>query len=181
MVRSTAPRGTIRRAVTADQPLLGEIAAEVFAIYGSDYGLMIPAYARDVRVITLVYELDAMPVGFIQVGFLESRAGRRGLIADVLAVAIADGYQGRGFGSALFHRAFELLRPMLERGTVADIQLTVADTNRGAARLFGSLGFRVLDEDYGTYEGGQRAIRMGLGALPRRRPATPGEDPPADA
>ena len=146
--------------------MLGDIAGDVFAIYGSDYGLMIPAYARDVRVITLVYEQQGMPVGFIQVGFLESRSGRRGLIADVLAVAVANGFRGRGHGTALFRRAFDLLRPMLERGTVTDVQLTVADSNGRAARLFQRLGFRVVDPDYGTYEGGQRAIRMGLRHLP---------------
>ena len=166
MVRSASAKGIIRRATPADQPLLGEIAGEVFAIYGSDYGLMIPAYARDVRVITLVYELERVPVAFIQVGFLESRSGRRGLIADVLAVAVAAGYRGRGLGTALFRRAFDLLRPMLERGTVSDVQLTVADTNGRGARLFQRLGFRVVDTDYGTYEGGQRAIRMGLRQLP---------------
>lgn len=162
MVRNASPKEVIRRATSADQPLLGEIAGDVFAIYGSDYGLMIPAYARDVRVITLVYEIEGIPVGFIQVGFLESRSGRRGLIADVLAVAVAEGYRRRGLGTALFQRAFALLRPMLDRGTVADVQLTVADSNARAFQLFERLGFQVLDADYGTYEGGQCAIRMGL-------------------
>lgn len=157
--------GTIRRATTEDQPYLGELAAKVFDLYGSDYGLMIPAYARDVRVITLLYEERKKPVGFIQVGFLEAPGNRRDLIADILAVAVAPGHQGRGFGTALFQRVFELLRPMRERGTVTDIQLTVADTNGRATQLFRRLGFEISDEGYGTYEGGQKAIRMSLAPL----------------
>jgi len=158
--------GTIRRATTEDQVLLGELAAEVFGIYGSDYGLMIPAYARDVRVITLIYEVNGQSVGFIQVGFLEASNQRRELVADILAVAMAPGAQRRGFGTELFERVFELLRPMRERGTVTDLQLTVADSNTRGIELFERLGFRIQDSDYGTYEGGQCAIRMGLGPLP---------------
>ncbi len=157
--------GTIRRATTDDQQYLGQLAADVFGVYGSDYGLMIPAYARDVRVITLLYEEQEKAVGFIQVGFLEAPGNRRDLIADILAVAVAPGYQARGYGSALFQRVFELLRPMRERGTVTDVQLTVADTNGQATELFKRLGFEMLDQEYGTYEGGQQAIRMGLRPL----------------
>ena len=155
--------GKIRRATPADHARLGELAEQVFAIYGNDYGLMIPAYARDVRVITLVYEEDEDLVGFIQVGFLEVEEDRRQLVADVLAVAVAPGYQGDGRGTALFRKAFEVLKPMRRRRAVMDVQLTVADTNGPAATLFRRLGFVELDETYGTYEGGQRAIRMGLG------------------
>lgn len=157
--------GTIRRATADDQQYLGELAEKVFAVYGTDYGLMIPAYARDVRVITLLYEENRVPVGFIQVGFLEAPGNRRDLIADILAVAMAPGFQGRGYGSVLFHRVFELLRPMRERGTVTDVQLTVADSNGRAIALFRRLGFEILDDEYGTYEGNQKAIRMSLGPL----------------
>ena len=54
---------------------------------------------------------------------------------------------------------------MRERGTVTDVQLTVADTNGRATELFRRLGFETLDEEYGTYEGSQKAIRMSLGPL----------------
>jgi ribosomal protein S18 acetylase RimI-like enzyme len=149
-----------------DQQYLGTLAEDVFAIYGDDYGLMIPAYARDVRVITLVYENNRTRVAFIQVGFLEAPNNRRDLIADILAVAVAPAHQGRGYGTALFYRVFELLRPMRERGTITDVQLTVADTNGRATQLFRRLGFEITDDQYGTYEGSQKAIRMGLGPLP---------------
>jgi ribosomal protein S18 acetylase RimI-like enzyme len=160
--------GTIRRATSNDQQYLGELAAKAFALYGDDYGLMIPAYARDARVITLLYEENHQPVGFIQVGFLEAPGNRRDLIADILAVAVAPGHQAQGCGTALFQRVFELLRPMRERGTVTDVQLTVADTNGRATQLFRRLGFEILDEEYGTYEGSQKAIRMSLGPLVNR-------------
>jgi len=158
--------GTIRRASSEDQHYLGSLAEKVFAIYGDDYGLMIPAYARDVRVITLLYEENRVPVGFIQVGFLEAPGNRRDLIADILAVAVSPDHQNRGCGTALFHRVFELLRPMRERGTVSEVQLTVADTNDRATDLFTRLGFEITDPDYGTYEGRQKAIRMSLAPLP---------------
>lgn len=154
--------GLVRRATSADHPRLGEIAAEVFAIYGKDYGVMIPAYARDVRVLTLVYEEAGTPIGFIQVGFIERSTRSKKLVADILAVGVAPLYQGQGVGAALFARAFEVLEPMRRRGTVEDVQLTVADTNGRATELFRRLGFCVQNLDYGNYEGGQRAIRMGL-------------------
>ncbi len=163
--------GTIRRATTNDQQYLGELAEEVFAIYGDDYGLMIPAYARDVRVITLLYEKNRKGVAFIQVGFLESPRNRRDLIADILAVAVSPVHQGHGYGTALFHRVFDLLRPMRERGTITDVQLTVADTNGRATQLFRRLGFEITDDEYGTYEGSQKAFRMGLGPLPDDTPS----------
>jgi len=163
--------GTIRRATTNDQQYLGELAEEVFSIYGDDYGLMIPAYARDVRVITLLYEKNRVCVAFIQVGFLESPGNRRNLIADILAVAVSPAHQGCGYGTALFHRVLELLRPMRERGTITDVQLTVADTNGRATQLFRRLGFEITDEKYGTYEGCQKAYRMGLGSLPNDTPS----------
>jgi ribosomal protein S18 acetylase RimI-like enzyme len=167
--------GTIRRATSLDHPRLGELAEQVFCIYGNDYGLMIPAYARDVRVITLVDDEDAAVVGFIQVGFIEVPENRRQLVADILAIAVAPERQGCGRGTALFRRAFELLRPMQRRNAVIDIQLTVADTNVEASELFRRLGFVVIDDEYGTYEGGQRALRMGLGsALPPDEATTPG-------
>ncbi len=164
--------GIIRKAQAEDLSFLGELAEEAFSVYGSDYGVMIPTYAQDMRVITLLCEEAGRPVGFIQVGFLEVPGGQQDLIADILAVAVAPAHQCKGHGTALFERALEILRPMRERGTVGDVQLTVADTNGRATRLFWRLGFRVSDEEHGKYEGGQRAIRMRLGPLnPRPRGA----------
>ena len=70
------------------------------------------------------------------------------LIADILAVAVAPGYQNRGYGTALFERVFELIRPMRERGTVTDLRLTVTDSNHRGTELFRRLGFEIqIDED----------------------------------
>ena len=46
------------------------------------------------------------------------------------------------------------------------MRLTVAEDNAPARALFASAGFAPLDEDAGTYDGGQRALRLRL-PLPR--------------
>lgn len=125
---------------------------------------MIPAYAGDARIISLVAEHHRKRAGFLQVGFVYGGQIRPGLVGDVLAVAVARPFQGVGVGTALFRRAFAVLRPMLERGSLRDIQLTVASTNDGGARLFRRLGFGVMETHYGTYECGQVAVRMSLWA-----------------
>lgn len=139
---------------------------------------MIPAYAADARIITLVAEHHRQRAGFLQVGFVYGSERRPGLVGDVLAVAVSPPFQGMGVGTALFERAFSMLRPMLERGNLQDVQLTVASTNHGGARLFRRLGFDVLAPAYGTYEGGQVAIRMSLWAGSRANPGEHGVEWP---
>ena len=154
----------IRRSRPRDHRWMGWLADQAFSIYGSEYGVMIPAYARDARIVSLVAERRGERAGFLQVGFVYGSSGRPGLVGDVLAVAVDVPFQGQGVGTALFARAFSLLRPMLERGNLQDVQLTVASTNRGGARLFQRLGFGVMEPSYGLYEGGQVAILMSLWA-----------------
>jgi ribosomal protein S18 acetylase RimI-like enzyme len=61
----------------------------------------------------------------------------RARTAHIPQVAVAADFQGRGLGSALLEAAFL----SLGRDRFEEISLTVTDANRGAVRLYESLGF----------------------------------------
>jgi ribosomal protein S18 acetylase RimI-like enzyme len=73
-----------------------------------------------------------------------------------------------GIGTRLLTFALEFVSEAAARAPVKEMRLTVADTNPGAQKLFGQHGFAILDAHHGSYDGGQRAIRM-------RRAITPAE------
>ena len=82
-------------------------------------------------------------------------------IADLLAIAVDRPFQRGGIGSRLLEHAIHLAGLSRQGGRISEIRLTVADSNQVGQRFFASFGFRVLDEQHGHYDGGQRAIRMG--------------------
>jgi ribosomal protein S18 acetylase RimI-like enzyme len=156
----------IRRAQPDDADWIRVTAAHVYAPLG-DYGTIIPAWMDHPGVMTFV-EHDQVRRGFILVGFYDPqephRPGRPAhLVADLLAIAVAPEHQRRGVGSQLLLFAIDLAtEAALESLPVRELRLTVADTNAPARALFTRHGFLVLDEHHGAYDGGQRAIRMGL-------------------
>ena len=61
--------------------------------------------------------------------------------------------------NAIVANAIEAVRS--ERRNASNTRKTMtADTNVRARKLFESFEFEVLDENHGSYDGGQRAIRM---------------------
>src|SRR5262249_8998986 len=108
--------------------------------------------------------------GFILIGFYEPADDRRGdYVADLLAIAVAPEFQRHGVGTDLLQYAIEFATLAGARAPVSELRLTVADTNRGARRLFTRMAFEIIDEEHGMYDGGQRAIRM---ARRLHKPAT---------
>lgn len=143
------------------------MAADVYGELG-DYGSIIRSWLAHPGVLTYLDEVRdgagrgaAISRGFTLLGFYEPSVGQSGpYVADLLAIAVARPHQRSGVGTALLKHAIHLAGLATRAGRVVEMRLTVADTNQVGRRFFTSFGFRVLDEDHGFYDGGQRAIRM---------------------
>ncbi|MDI6800217.1 MAG: GNAT family N-acetyltransferase [Actinomycetota bacterium] len=75
------------------------------------------------------------------------------------ALAVKDGFRGRGIGTALLEAVIESARSQ----GVKVIKLEVVDTNEGAQKLYERLGFkkvRSLKTGWLTAPGGYRAVRF---------------------
>jgi ribosomal protein S18 acetylase RimI-like enzyme len=122
----------------------------------------LPGWIPHPGVLTFIDEDDAgTRRGFILLGFYEPEDGDSdAYVADLLAIAVVPEHQGHGVGKRLLEYAIDLATLAGERVQVAEIRLTVADTNQRAQRLFKRCGFDVLDSRHGAYDGGQTAIRM---------------------
>jgi ribosomal protein S18 acetylase RimI-like enzyme len=160
--------GVIRRCTSADHEWIRETAAQVYRDLG-DYGTIIPSWLDHPGVLCFVEQADegSEPRGFILVGFYDPNGGDAApedevCIADLLAIAVAPAHQRRGVGSEMLLYAIDVARAARADRRVSELRLTVADGNAGARALFDRNGFTVVDETYGSYDGGQRAIRMRL-------------------
>jgi ribosomal protein S18 acetylase RimI-like enzyme len=146
----------IRPGGPADLAFVRALAVEAFAAFG-DYRQVIPEWLSNQGVLTFVAEQDGRPIGFAMVGFY--RLGEE-CAADLLAIAVAQGEERRGVGRRLLEQALRATRAARGSGRVTEIQLSVAEPNLRARRLFAAAGFVEVPGDHGTYDGGQRAIHM---------------------
>jgi ribosomal protein S18 acetylase RimI-like enzyme len=151
----------IRRATPADHVWIAKVASEVYLDLG-DYGSIIRSWLEHPGVLAYIDEDDQKnPRGFILLGFYQPAGIEAGTyMADLLAIAVDPAHQRKGVGRSLLRYAVHLAELASRTNRVPEIRLTVADTNRVGRHLFTSSGFRVLDENHGSYDGGQRAIRM---------------------
>jgi ribosomal protein S18 acetylase RimI-like enzyme len=143
-----------------DADWVRDTAQHVYAPLG-DYGTIIPGWMSHPGVLTYL-EVDEADVrrGFILVGFYEPGDRKAALVADLLAIGVAPEHQRRGIGRTLLEFALDLAGEAAKNSQVSEIRLTVAATNRPALSLFQGAGFVILDAHHGSYDGGQRAIRM---------------------
>lgn len=158
--------GSIRRATLRDDEWLRDTAGEVYAAFG-DYRTIIPSWLSHPGVLTFVEQArGGVRRGFILLGFyepsppLDDDEPPSEYVADLLAIAVAPGFQSQGIGTRLIKYAIDLSALAGQRVPVPQMRLTVAHTNIGAQRMFARHGFRILDDEHGSYDGGQRAIRM---------------------
>lgn len=146
------------------------MAAGVYRDLG-DYARIIPSWLDHPGVLAYVEESEERKRerrAFLLLGFYEPPEELRGrFVADLLAIAVAPQFQRRGIGRAMLDHAIRVAEVAGTGGRVAEIRLTVADGNEIGQRLYLSSGFRVLDEEHGFYDGGQRAIRMARRLAPR--------------
>jgi ribosomal protein S18 acetylase RimI-like enzyme len=144
------------------------VSAEVYADLG-DYGLIIPSWLDHPGVLSYV-DLETTRRGFVLLGFYEPTTGTAGTalpgasgeayVADLLALAVDPPAQRQGVGRRLLGHAIAVAELASRHGRVSELRLTVAEGNAVGLRLYQQTGFQVLDEDHGSYDGGQRAIRM---------------------
>ena len=143
----------------ADHGWIAAVAGDVYGDLG-DYATIIRSWLDHPGVLTYVDE-DVEPRGFTLLGFYEPSGTTPGaFVADLLAIAVAPGHQRQGIGTRLLEHAIQLAGVVGDSSGVAEIRLTVSETNAVGQRFFTSFGFRVMDQDHGRYDGGQRAIRM---------------------
>lgn len=164
----------IRRGISADHEWIRAVASLVYADLG-DYGRIMPSWLDHPGVLAYVDAADA-PRGFVLLGFYEpngvaernpaeapiqtASTTDQGYVADLLALAVHPQFQRQGVGRALLEHAIQVAALASRRGRVSELRLTVADDNQVGLRLYQRAGFRILEEDHGSYDGGQRAIRM---------------------
>src|SRR5262249_54799601 len=93
-------------------------------------------------------------------GFYPTGATPPGLVADLLAIAVSPGAQGRGAGKKLLQHALDHVREAQKRLPVREIKLSVADSNSRARKMFARFGFKLVPGEHGYYDGGQVALHM---------------------
>ena len=139
---------------------MADLSRDVFAVFG-DYETTLPRYLRMPGVETLICHHRGQPAGFLMLALLLSDDNRSAPDhAEILAIAVDPSHQGRGLGKAMLRHARRWAQTC--GWPVATLQLNVAHTNQRAFALFEAFGFWVMEPNDGTYDGGQRSIRMAL-------------------
>ena len=152
----------IRSAIPEDESFVRELAGEVFSPYG-DYRPLLPKWFRVPGVLTFISESNACPRARLMLAFFNEGGA---LVGDVLALAVRPEFQRQGIGRTLLQHAFLTCEQVTERTPVRAVRLSVAASNAPARALFASAGFVELAGDFGTYEGGQKALHMERAVAP---------------
>lgn len=154
----TRPRLAFRRAQAQDAGFLDELAGEAFGIYG-DYQTVVAAWAADRFVEATIATHDGTRAGAAFLVFLRPGEAPATRVGDLLALAVAAPFRGRGVGRALLAHVVERARDVARRHGIDALRLAVAEGNGVARRLFESAGFSYYDA-LGSYPNGQKALHM---------------------
>ena len=136
-----------------------DVAVGVFSHLG-DYGRILPSWLLHDGVLTHIAEEQGRAVGYTMLGFYPLSDGSNGVVADLLAIAVATDAQGRGIGKLLLEHAVKHVQTAQRRMKVREVRLSVADSNLRARRLFQQLDFKLVPGEHGFYDGGQVALHM---------------------
>lgn len=155
----------LRLATPSDHPIITGVAAEVYDDLG-DYGSILPSWFSHPGVEAYVdadtlFHRPARVRFFLLLGYFEPLSeSNKQLLVDLLAIAVVPECQRRGLGRKLLLEAITIATQAAQGFSQAEMRLTVSETKPVAQRLFSSEGFEVLDPHHGSYDRGQRAIRM---------------------
>lgn len=150
----------IRPANARDHDWIAELAAEVYRELG-EYGSIMRSWLGYPGVVANIWD-EGEPRGFTLVGFYRPGDDPSLYVADLLAIAVSPPYQRQGIGRQLLVHAIDIARLPGPEGSASEMRLSVAEHNRVGQKLFAAHGFVLLPDDFGTYDGGQRALRMVL-------------------
>jgi ribosomal protein S18 acetylase RimI-like enzyme len=155
-----------RRGRPGDAPFLAELANEAFGAYG-DYVPVVAAWSSDPFVEKTIAEHAGAPVAAAFLVFLKPAEAPHTRVGDLLGLAVAAPFRGRGLGSAVLAHVVARVRDVAARHDIEALRLAVAEDNTAARRLFESAGFAYYEAE-GWYPNGQKALHMRL-PLPRGR------------
>jgi [ribosomal protein S18]-alanine N-acetyltransferase len=142
------PQYGVRRARARDLPRIGEIERASFGREAYDCKLF-AHYLKKCGELFLVAERGGKICGYLLSCF-------RGPVAELVSVAIAPEFRGKGAASALLEFA---LRRLARRGA-ARLHLVVRVDNAAARAFYEKYGFRRLRIVPGYYEDGSDGIAM---------------------
>lgn len=151
---------TFRRARDDDAAFLADLADEAFGAYG-DYGSVIATWAANPNFEVTLAEEGGVPQGASVLVFLRPGEAPHTKVGDLLALAVAAPFRGRGLGRKLLRHVVARARDVARRHGVGALRLTVAEGNLAARRLFESAGFHYVQAE-GSYPNGQKALHMRL-------------------
>ena len=152
----------IRRSRSTDLPWIRELASRSYDQLG-DFAASIVSWLDHPQIFAYIDETaERERRGFFLLGFFDCPGHSRDdeLVADLISIAVAPEFRGLGVGRAMMEYAIAATQAVGRRCALREMRLTVADDNAIGRQLYLSSGFAVRDEHYGSYPGGQRAIRM---------------------
>jgi ribosomal protein S18 acetylase RimI-like enzyme len=136
-----------------DIPFIAHLSEQVFSIYGP-YEEIIARWAFFPHIITVVVEGGDRLIGF---AMINPALGTQDMPkAELMAIAVAPQYQGRGIGRKLLEYVEELARG---RGT-QEMLLHTAAINKVAHRFFAKNGFIKKGSIECYYPMGQEAMEL---------------------
>lgn len=146
-------RVQIDAAEPADRAFVARLSAEVFSRFGP-YDIYLPEMMQERGTRTLIAHRGSERIGFV----MFSIAPDEPVEADVVAIATAPAWQGKGIGRRMLQRVETDLEASRPRAVA--VRLTVAEDNLGARCLFESAGYRTVSGHSGSYPRGQKSIEM---------------------
>ena len=145
---------TIRPAKQSDKDFLTRLSGEVFSIYGPYKGTISRWFESDAT-LTLLSTAGNKPVGFVMIAALPGDTEGETRV-EVLAIAVAPGFQRRGIGKELLQCAEKKAEEWGEHSFF----LHTARENLAARRLFSRNGYRPVAIKKSFYPSGLDAFMM---------------------
>ena len=151
----------IRRATASDRPWVVATGVTAYQNLG-DYRSILPTWLEQPGVLAWVFESKGVRRGMAMLGFYGEPVAAGGLeiVADLLALAVAEEFRGVGVGQALLDHVIEVASRISASTNAVWLRLTVEQHNLSAQRLYTRAGFTFDPSVTTTYESGLTGLRM---------------------